>query len=44
MYFMKKKSCKSLKEIGEFLSRKDHTTITYAIQKIDNLKKRSIVF
>jgi chromosomal replication initiator protein len=39
MYFMKKKSQKSLKEIGEFLSRKDHTTITYAIQKIDQMRR-----
>jgi chromosomal replication initiator protein len=39
MYFMKQKSRKSLKDIGEYLCRKDHTTITYAIQKIDQMKK-----
>ena len=44
MYFMKKKSQKSLKEIGEFLSRKDHTTITYAIQKIDQMRKIDSAF
>lgn len=44
MYFMKQKSNKSLKDIGEYLSRKDHTTITYAIQKIDQMRRIDSVF
>ena len=44
MYFMKQKSRKSLKDIGEFLSRKDHTTITYAINKVAQMRKDDHVF
>lgn len=39
MYLMKKDTHKSLREIGEFLNRKDHTTIAYAVQRIDDLRK-----
>jgi chromosomal replication initiator protein len=44
MYFMKQKSKKSLKDIGEYFGRKDHTTITYAIQKIDQMIKEDHLF
>ncbi len=37
MFLMKKYTGKSLREIGEFLDRKDHTTITHAIQRIKML-------
>jgi len=36
---MKQVTNKSLREIGEFLNRKDHTTIAHAIQRIDDLRK-----
>jgi len=39
MYLMKQVTHKSLREIGEFLNRKDHTTIAHAIQRIDELRK-----
>lgn len=39
MYLMKQVTHKSLREIGEFLNRKDHTTIAHAIQRIDDLRK-----
>ncbi len=38
MYLMKHYTNKSFREIGEFLERKDHTTITHAVQKITALK------
>ena len=28
-----------MREIGEFLNRKDHTTIAHAVQRIDDLRK-----
>lgn len=37
MYLMKKYTGKSLREIGEYLDRKDHTTITHAIHRIKEL-------
>ncbi|MGE0010276.1 MAG: chromosomal replication initiator protein DnaA [Candidatus Babeliales bacterium] len=37
MYLMKRMTDKSLQEIGSFLGRKDHTTVKYAIQKIDEM-------
>ena len=39
MYLMKQVTNKSLREIGEFLNRKDHTTIAHAIGRIDDLRK-----
>ena len=39
MYLMKQVTNKSLREIGEFLNRKDHTTIAHAVQRIDDLRK-----
>ena len=39
MYLMKQVTHKSLREIGEFLNRKDHTTIAHAINRIDELRK-----
>lgn len=40
MYLMKNFTNKSFREIGEFLERKDHTTITHAVQKITALRAR----
>lgn len=37
MYLMKKMTDKSLQEIGAYLGRKDHTTVKYAVRKIDGL-------
>ncbi len=39
MYLMKQVTHKSLREIGDFLNRKDHTTIAHAINRIDDLRK-----
>jgi len=39
MYFMKKKTNKSLREIGDYLDRKDHTTITHAIARINQMRQ-----
>lgn len=44
MYLMKQYTKKSLREIGEFLDRKDHTTIAHAIGKIEHLKKDDAEF
>ncbi len=38
-YLMKKHTDRSLKEIGAFLSRKDHSTVLHAYEKIDAHKK-----
>lgn len=38
MYLMKRHTEKSLREIGEYLERKDHTTITHAVQRITALR------
>lgn len=38
-YLMKKHTDKSLKEIGAFLARKDHSTVLHAYEKIDAHKK-----
>lgn len=35
---------KSLQEIGAFLGRKDHTTVKYAIQKIDEMCENDPTF
>ena len=37
MYLMKSTTDKSLKDIGLFLERKDHTTVTHAIKKIESI-------
>ena len=39
-YLMKKHTDKSLKEIGAFLARKDHSTVLHAFEKI-NLNHRN---
>lgn len=38
MYLMKRLTDKSLREIGEYLERKDHTTVTHALQRITALR------
>lgn len=44
MYLMKKYTGKSLREIGEYLDRKDHTTITHAIHRIKELSHQDPQF
>ena len=44
MYLMKKYTGKSLREIGEYLDRKDHTTITHAIGRIKILTESDAQF
>ena len=44
MYLMKRHTDKSLREIGEFLDRKDHTTITHAISRVTGLRARNEKF
>ncbi len=44
MYLMKRMTDKSLQEIGAFLGRKDHTTVKYAIQKIDEMCENDPTF
>jgi len=39
MYLMKKLTSHSLKEIGTFLSRKDHSTVIHAYEKIESHKE-----
>jgi chromosomal replication initiator protein len=39
MYLIKQYTNKSLREIGEYLHRKDHTTITHALTRINELKQ-----
>ncbi len=38
MYFMKKKTGRSLTDIAAFLCRKDHTTVMHAVEKIEELR------
>lgn len=38
MYLMKRYTNASLREIGEYLDRQDHTTITHAVQRITALR------
>ncbi len=38
MYFMKKMTDKSLRDIGLFWCRKDHTTVLHAVEKIEQIK------
>lgn len=44
MYLMKKLTNKSLKEIGKFLGRKDHTTVLYALEKLEELQGTNETF
>ncbi|MBP7854501.1 chromosomal replication initiator protein DnaA [Candidatus Babeliales bacterium] len=39
MYLMKHHTNKSLREISEFLHRKDHTTVSHAVARIEQLRK-----
>lgn len=39
MYLMKQYTNHSLREIGNFLERKDHSTISHALEKVEELKK-----
>lgn len=38
LYMMKKLTSRSLREIGTFLQRKDHTTVLHALEKIEQQK------
>lgn len=42
MYLMKKLTDRSLREIGQFLNRKDHSTVLHAIKKIEDLLKSDL--
>jgi len=44
MYASKELTTLSLPEIGDLFGGKDHTTILYAVRKIDNLRKQSREF
>ncbi|MDR3646875.1 MAG: chromosomal replication initiator protein DnaA [Candidatus Babeliales bacterium] len=44
MYLMKKNTEKSLLDIGEFLGRKDHSTISHGINKIQKLRELDLGF
>ncbi len=44
LYFMKKLTTRSLKEIGSFLERKDHSTVIHAYEKIEQYKKNNNPF
>jgi len=44
MYLMKKMTNKSLQEIGLCLGRKDHSTVIYAVNKIEDVKKKNTDF
>jgi len=39
MYLMKQKTMKSLQDIGAFFNRRDHTTVSYAIDKIHKMRE-----
>jgi chromosomal replication initiator protein len=39
MFLMKKLSDSSLQDIGNFLRRKDHSTVSHAITKIEQLSQ-----
>lgn len=39
MYLMKKLTDRSLREIGQFLNRKDHSTVLHAVNKIEKMVK-----
>ena len=44
MYLMKKMTDKSLREIGIFLGRKDHSTVIHAFEKIEQTVKKDALF
>lgn len=44
MFMMKNLTDKSLQDIGVFLNRKDHTTVSHAITKIQKLKECDVDF
>ncbi len=44
MYLIRTLLSLSLVEIGEFFGGKDHTTVMYAIEKVENLKKTDLDF
>lgn len=41
-YLMKKHTGKSLKEIGAFLARKDHSTVLHAYEKINLIRQNDV--
>ncbi len=42
MFFMKKMTEKSLREIGVYLGRKDHTTVIHAFEKVERLLEEDV--
>lgn len=44
LYFMKKLTDKSLREIGAFLGRKDHSTVLHACEKIEQARNKDESF
>ncbi|MBN2267409.1 MAG: chromosomal replication initiator protein DnaA [Candidatus Babeliaceae bacterium] len=44
MFLMKKLTDSSLREIGSFFDRKDHTTVLSAIEKVERLSKKNRAF
>ncbi len=44
MFLMKKTTDKSLRDIGEFLGNRDHSTVMYAVEKIEDRCTKDIEF
>jgi chromosomal replication initiator protein len=44
MYLMKKLTGRSLREIGHFLDRKDHSTVIHACEKIEQIRTKDASF
>jgi len=44
IYFMKQMTSHSLREIGKFLDRKDHSTILHAIEKVNDRREKDMAF
>ena len=40
MFLMKKTTDKSLRDIGEFLGNRDHSTVMYAVEMIEERSKK----
>lgn len=44
MFLMKKVTDKSLRDIGEFLGNRDHSTVLYALEKVETRSKKDAEF